>query len=123
MDWFSVISELTADLSDIVWGVWTIILLCGVGLLLTWKTKFVQATNFKKALKLISGGALKRDSSNEGTGDISPFQALTTALSATIGDGNVAGAITAIAIAGPGAAFWIRCNVDGISVWYGNQIC
>ena len=88
MDWFSVISELTADLSDIVWGVWTIILLCGVGLLLTWKTKFVQATNFKKALKLISGGALKRDSSEEGTGDISPFQALTTALSATFGCGR-----------------------------------
>ena len=47
-DWFSVVAELTADLSDIVWGVWTIILLCGVGLLLTWKTKFVQATNLDR---------------------------------------------------------------------------
>lgn len=97
-DWVIVIAQLTADLSDIIWGVWTIILLCGVGLLLTWKTKFVQATNFTKALKLISGGALKRDSSDEGTGDISPFQAFTTSLSATIGNGNVAGVATAIAI-------------------------
>ena len=117
MDWFSVISELTADLSDIVWGVWTIILLCGVGLLLTWKTKFVQATNFKKALKLISGGALKQDSTEEGTGDISPFQALTTALSATIGNGNVAGVATAIAIGLSVGSIdqithsWIRSNL------------
>ena len=116
-DWFSAIAELTADLSDIVWGVWTIILLCGVGLLLTWKTKFVQATNFKKALKLISGGALKQNSTEEGTGDISPFQALTTALSATIGNGNVAGVATAIAIGLSVGSIdqithsWIRSNL------------
>ena len=122
-DWFSVIAELTADLSDIVWGVWTIILLCGVGLLLTWKTKFVQATNFRKALKLISGGALKRDSSKEGTGDISPFQALTTALSATIGNGNVAGVATAIAIGGPGAAFWMwTVSLFGMATKYAEAV-
>ena len=122
-DWFSAIAELTADLSDIVWGVWTIILLCGVGLLLTWKTKFVQATNFKKALKLISGGALKRDSSEEGTGDISPFQALTTALSATIGNGNVAGVATAIAIGGPGAAFWMwTVSLFGMATKYAEAV-
>ena len=122
-DWFSVIAELTADLSDIVWGVWTIILLCGVGLLLTWKTKFVQVTNFKKALKLISGGALKRDSSKEGTGDISPFQALTTALSATIGNGNVAGVATAIAIGGPGAAFWMwTVSLFGMATKYAEAV-
>ena len=122
-DWFSVIAELTADLSDIVWGVWTIILLCGVGLLLTWKTKFVQVTNFKKALKLISRGALKRDSSKEGTGDISPFQALTTALSATIGNGNVAGVATAIAIGGPGAAFWMwTVSLFGMATKYAEAV-
>ena len=122
-DWFSVVAELTADLSDIVWGVWTIILLCGVGLLLTWKTKFVQVTNLKKALKLISGGALKRDCSEEGTGDISPFQALTTALSATIGNGNVAGVATAIAIGGPGAAFWMwTVSLFGMATKYAEAV-
>ena len=122
-DWFSAIAELTADLSDIVWGVWTIIFLCGVGLLLTWKTKFVQATNFVKALRLISSGALKRDSSEEGTGDISPFQAFTTALSATIGNGNVAGVATAIAIGGPGAAFWMwTVSLFGMATKYAEAV-
>ena len=122
-DWFSAIAELTADLSDIVWGVWTIILLCGVGLLLTWKTKFVQVTNFVKSLRLISSGALKRDSLVEGTGDISPFQAFTTALSATIGNGNVAGVATAIAIGGPGAAFWMwTVSLFGMATKYAEAV-
>ncbi len=52
-------------------------------------------------------GAINRDSSSWTKGDISPFQALFTALAATIGNGNVAGVATAIAIGGPGAAFWM----------------
>ena len=123
MGWSFYITEITAQLSDIVWGIWTIIFLCAVGLLLTWKTRFVQITNFKTALKLTSGGALKRDSSSKDTGDISPFQALTTALSATIGNGNVAGVATAIAIGGPGAAFWM-CTVSlfGMATKYSEAV-
>ena len=123
MGWSFYITEITAQLSDIVWGIWTIIFLCAVGLLLTWKTRFVQITNFRTALKLISGGALKRDSSSKDTGDISPFQALTTALSATIGNGNVAGVATAIAIGGPGAAFWM-CTVSlfGMATKYSEAV-
>ena len=123
MGWSFYITEITAQFSDIVWGIWTIIFLCAVGLLLTWKTRFVQITNFRTALKLISGGALKRDSSSKDTGDISPFQALTTALSATIGNGNVAGVATAIAIGGPGAAFWM-CTVSlfGMATKYSEAV-
>jgi len=123
MGWSFYITEITAQLSDIVWGIWTIIFLCAVGLLLTWKTRFVQITNFRTALKLISGGALKRDSSSKDTGDISPFQAFTTALSATIGNGNVAGVATAIAIGGPGAAFWM-CTVSlfGMATKYSEAV-
>ena len=123
MGWSFYITEITAQLSDIVWGIWTIIFLCAVGLLLTWKTRFVQITNFRTALKLISGGALKRDSSSKDTGDISPFQALTTALSATIGNGNIAGVATAIAIGGPGAAFWM-CTVSlfGMATKYSEAV-
>ena len=123
MGWSFYIIEITAQLSDIVWGIWTIIFLCAVGLLLTWKTRFVQITNFRTALKLISGGALKRDSSSKDTGDISPFQAFTTALSATIGNGNVAGVATAIAIGGPGAAFWM-CTVSlfGMATKYSEAV-
>jgi AGCS family alanine or glycine:cation symporter len=123
MGWSIYITEITAQFSDIVWGIWTIIFLCAVGLLLTWKTRFVQITNFRTALKLISGGALKRDSSSKDTGDISPFQAFTTALSATIGNGNVAGVATAIAIGGPGAAFWM-CTVSlfGMATKYSEAV-
>lgn len=104
---FSAIAEITATLSDLIWGVWTILLLCGVGLLLSWVTRFVQVRDFRKALRLVSIGAFSRDRSEATTGDISPFQALSTALAATIGNGNVAGVATAIAIGGPGAAFWM----------------
>jgi AGCS family alanine or glycine:cation symporter len=123
MGWSFYITEITAQHSDIVWGIWTIIFLCAVGLLLTWKTRFVQITNFKTALKLISGGALKRDSFSKDAGDISPFQAFTTALSATIGNGNVAGVATAIAIGGPGAAFWM-CTVSlfGMATKYSEAV-
>ena len=123
MGWSFYITEITAQLSDIVWGIWTIIFLCAVGLLLTWKTRFVQITNFKTALKLISGGALKRDSFSKDACDISPFQAFTTALSATIGNGNVAGVATAIAIGGPGAAFWM-CTVSlfGMATKYSEAV-
>ena len=123
MGWSFYITEITAQLSDIVWGIWTIIFLCAVGLLLTWKTRFVQITNFRTALKLISGGALKRDSFSKDAGDISPFQAFTTALSATIGNGNVAGVATAIAIGGPGAAFWM-CTVSlfGMATKYSEAV-
>ena len=123
MGWSFNIAEITAQISDIVWGIWTIIFLCAVWLLLTWNTRFVQITNFRSALKLISGGALKRDSSSKDAGDISPFQALTTALSATIGNGNVAGVATAIAIGGPGAAFWM-CTVSlfGMATKYSEAV-
>lgn len=76
-------------------------------MLLSWKTRFVQVRDFRKAFRLISVGAINRDSSSGTKGDISPFQALFTALAATIGNGNVAGVATAIAIGGPGAAFWM----------------
>ena len=107
MLWFNDFTTLTAQISDIVWSVWTIFLLCGVGLLLTLKTRFVQITHFSTALKLLFGVALKKNGADKGTGDISSFQALSTSLSATIGNGNVAGVATAIAIGGPGAAFWM----------------
>ena len=116
-------AEITANLSDIVWSVWTILLLCCVGLLLTWKTRFVQVTNFRTALNLIFSKALRRDSSAKETGDITPFQALTTALSATIGNGNVAGVATAIAIGGPGAAFWMwAVSIFGMATKYAESV-
>lgn len=86
-------------LNGIVWGPPMLILLFGTHLFLTFKLKFIQKYVFK-AIKL----SVTKDDS--GSGDISQFGALTTALAATIGTGNIVGVATAVAIGGPGAVLW-----------------
>jgi len=78
-------------------------LLVPVGIYFTFRLKFLQASQFGHALKIISG---KYDDPNE-VGDISHFKALATALSATVGTGNIAGVALAIYWGGPGAIFWM----------------
>lgn len=90
-------------INGVVWGPLMIILLVGTGLYLTLRLGFVQFRYFRHSLKCISG---KYDDPEE-EGDISHFQALCAALSATIGIGNIAGVATAIALGGPGAVFWM----------------
>jgi AGCS family alanine or glycine:cation symporter len=89
--------------NNVLWGPVTIILLVGTGLYLTIRLRFVQVRYFWHSIKCISG---KFDDPKE-KGDISHFQALCAALSATIGTGNIAGVATAIALGGPGAVFWM----------------
>ncbi|MFQ5740125.1 MAG: alanine/glycine:cation symporter family protein [Acidobacteriota bacterium] len=104
-DW---LLETTSSASDWIWGPPMVILLFGTGLLLTLMTGFVQIRNFGKAARMVLRGAVKKETTGKGeVGDISPFQALMTALSATVGNGNIAGVATAIATGGPGAAFWM----------------
>jgi len=90
-------------MNGIVWGPPMIILLIGTGLFLTVRLRFLQLRYFRHALECISG---KYDNPEE-QGDVSHFQALCAALSATIGTGNIAGVATAIALGGPGAVFWM----------------
>lgn len=99
--------DLVTAISNFVWGRWTIVLLIAVGISMTIATRGVQFRRFGNAFRLVMRGALRRDSAGREPGDISPFQALTTAMAATIGNGNIAGVATAIAIGGPGAAFWM----------------
>ncbi len=89
-------------LSGIVWGAPMLILLLGTGLYLTISLRGVTLSRIPYALKLI----FTKDSSAS-EGDVSGFEALATALSSTIGTGNIAGVATAIALGGPGAAFWM----------------
>lgn len=87
-----------------VWGPWLLIpLLLGTGIVLTVRLRFLQLRKLGPALNL---GLIRRADDTEG-GDISQFQALTTALAATVGVGNIVGVATAIAIGGPGALFWM----------------
>lgn len=94
----------SGDLAGLLWGSKiTLVALLGVGLYLTWRLRFVQIQGFKHSLHIIAG---KYNDSND-PGEISHFQALSTALSATVGTGNIAGVGTAIAVGGPGALFWM----------------
>jgi AGCS family alanine or glycine:cation symporter len=95
--------SLLAALSKWVWGVPLIVLLVGTGIYLTYRLKFIQVTKLWLALYL---GFIKRKEKGA-KGDITNFQALMTALAATVGVGNIAGVATAVAIGGPGALFWM----------------
>ena len=86
-------------------GVPAMILLMGVGLYLSVGTRFVQLRKFGPAMKATLGRIFKHDKA--GKGALTPFQAVCTALAATVGTGNIAGVAGAIAIGGPGAVFWM----------------
>lgn len=87
-----------------VWGAPLLVLLVGTGVWLTWALRGIQVSALAHSLYL---ALVKRKEDGDEEGDISHFQALMTALSATVGTGNIAGVATAIAIGGPGALFWM----------------
>ena len=91
------------SVNDVVWGPGMLVLLVGTGLYLTVGLKFFTFRNFFRGLKNLWAG---RSNQSE-QGEISPFNALMTALAADIGTGNIVGVSTAIYIGGPGALFWM----------------
>jgi len=91
-------------LNGYVWGPPMIILLMGTGVLLTILTGFIQFRRLPFALREVLG---KVFSHGQGSGSVTPFQAVATALASTVGVGNIAGVATAIFIGGPGALFWL----------------
>ena len=93
-------NDILVKIDDVVWGIPTIVLILFTGLLLTIRCRGIQFTKLGRAFKQI----FKK---NEGEGELSGFSALCTALSATIGTGNIVGVATAIAAGGPGALFWM----------------
>jgi len=108
--------KFVGQLSDFVWGPPLLILLLGTHIFLTFRLRFIQRY-LGKAIKL----SLQR--SHEGQGDVSPFGALTTALAATIGTGNIIGVATAIAAGGPGAVLWMwLTGVFGIATKYSEAV-
>jgi len=110
------VENLLVSISDFLWGYPLLILLFGTHLFLTFRLKLIQRF-IGKAIKI----SLKRN--KEGKGDISQFGALTTALAATIGTGNIVGVSTAIAAGGPGAVFWMwLTGVFGIATKYSEAL-
>lgn len=99
------LGAIISAVDDFVWGPVMLILLVGTGIFLTIRLKFLPWRNLGYAIKsTLSKEARKKD---KGTGDISPFSALTTALAATIGTGNIVGVATAMVSGGPGALVWM----------------
>ncbi|MBE6948336.1 MAG: sodium:alanine symporter family protein [Ruminococcaceae bacterium] len=100
-----VIEKINSTVNGIVWGAPAMICIIGVGILLSVMSKFIQFRKFGYSIKITLGKLFKK--SEAGSGAITPFQALCTALAATVGTGNIAGVAGAIAIGGPGAVFWM----------------
>ncbi len=98
------LTDLSGQLAGLLWqNPFTLIALLGTGLYLTVRMGLVQIRGFRHSIHLIGG----RYSSHKDVGEVSHFQALATALSATVGTGNIAGVATAITLGGPGALFWM----------------
>lgn len=98
-------AEIISAIDDFVWGPVMLVLLVGTGIFLTIRLKFRPWRNLGYALK--STLSKEARTTNRGTGDVSPFSALTTALAATIGTGNIVGVATAMVAGGPGALVWM----------------
>jgi AGCS family alanine or glycine:cation symporter len=103
----SVLESVVNEINSVVWGVPMLILILGTGLFLHILLKAVPILYLKQAVKIMWQG---RKKDTDELGEISPFQALMTALAATIGTGNIAGVATAIFLGGPGALFWMWCT-------------
>jgi len=98
------ILEVITQLRNLVWGAPMLVLLLGTGILLTIRLRGLQIRALPHSLYL---ALIKRKEDSEKPGDITHFQALMTALAATVGTGNIAGVATAITMGGPGALFWM----------------
>ena len=111
------VSGILAAVNNFVWGPVMLALLVGTGIFLTIRLKFLPWRNLGYALRMV----FQRRSQNEG--DISPFQSLMTALSATVGTGNIVGVATAMVLGGPGAIVWMWISAAfGLSTKYGESV-
>ncbi len=98
--------HITSIIAGNIWWPFVILLLAGTGIYMSFQTGFVQVRRLGLAMRFMLLGRNKKEMEGR-TGDITPFQALMTALAATVGNGNIAGVATAIASGGPGAPFWM----------------
>jgi AGCS family alanine or glycine:cation symporter len=113
--------ELNSKINSLVWGPPMLVLIVGTGIYLTTRTNFMSITKIGYVLKNTLFKMF--DKSTVGEGEITPFQAVATALAATIGTGNIAGVATAIALGGPGAVFWMWLSaIFGMATKYGEVV-
>ena len=102
------ITAVNQAVNSFIWGIPAMVCIIGVGLLLSVRTGFLQIRKFPYAIKTTIGRIFRKKDASDGA--MTPFQAVCTALAATVGTGNIAGVAGAIAIGGPGAVFWMWCS-------------
>ena len=102
------ITAVNQAVNSFIWGIPAMVCIIGVGLLLSVRTGFLQLRKFPYAVKTTIGRIFRKKDASDGA--MTPFQAVCTALAATVGTGNIAGVAGAIAIGGPGAVFWMWCS-------------
>ena len=114
------ITNFIGTINSLVWGYPMLILIVGVGLYLSAGLGFMPWRKIGYGFKML----FAKDTGPKAEGEISPFSALMTALSATIGTGNIAGVATAVAVGGPGALFWMWITaLVGMATKYGEAVC
>lgn len=112
------LTDLITSINGIVWGPLMLVLILGTGLYLMFGLSFMPLRHIGYGFKLLWQGRQQK-----GEGDIAPFNALMTSLSATIGTGNIAGVATAIFLGGPGALFWMWCTaLVGMATKYAEAV-
>jgi len=112
------LNDFISSLNGIVWGPLMLLLILGTGLYLMYGLSFMPLKRIGYSFKLLWQSREKK-----GEGDIAPFNALMTSLSATIGTGNIAGVATAIFLGGPGALFWMWCTaLVGMATKYAEAV-
>lgn len=99
------IETINSAVNNFIWGIPAMVCIIGVGLYLSIRTHFLQIRKFPYAIRTTIGRMFHKKNASEGA--ITPFQAVCTALAATVGTGNIAGVAGAIAIGGPGSVFWM----------------
>jgi len=112
--------EVITNIRDFIWGVPLIVLLVGTGIFLTLRLRGLQIRGLLYSLKI---ALIKRKEDDKEEGDISHFQALMTALAATVGTGNIVGVASAIVVGGPGALFWMWVTgIFGMATKYAEAV-
>ena len=113
------LNSVVSGINGVVWGPLMLVLILGVGFFLQVGLKFMPILKLGKGFSLLFQGR-----EGQGEGQISPFNALMTSLSATIGTGNIAGVATAVFLGGPGALFWMWMTaLIGMATKYGEAVC
>ena len=117
------IEKVVAVVNTVLWDYALLVLLVGTGVFYTFKLKFIQVRKFGEGMKLLFGNFSLHGKDKDGQKGLSSFQALTTAIAAQVGTGNIAGAATAIAAGGAGAIFWMwLAAFFGMATIYGEAV-